>query len=989
MADIKQIQFKRTSTAGKKPLPADLAQGEIAINLADRVLFTKDANNAIIDLGFAKGGTVDGDVTINGATYIKELTIGNIIPVANGGTGSATKDGARLNLDAAKSGVNSDITGLMALVGPLKLGSDPVGATDATTKRYVDNLVAAGGGGSGATMNGIMNYGVGTPVMAASRAFIQQTEVTQDGQLLNRADFPELWVFAQMTTPISDVDWLADPEKRGAYSTGDGITTFRVPDWNGVQPGSIQSAFFRGGNGTTDMKMQRDAAPNITGSKSGIPVTLTAATGAFKPFTQATGTIVQGTGGVVNTFNLEFDASRSNAAYGRDDSTEVRPNNISGVWCVRAKGGFIATNTSWSVMNSVADATSGQIVLGGKIISSIEADDKTTTVSIEAEKAVDLTAAIRFAINNPDSTNQVVWRMEETGQLVNTVANAGTNTNITSMSGLIGALRLGGDPVQPGDATTKRYVDNAIAAGGSGGGATMSGIMNFGIGSPQMAASRAFIMPSDLPQDGQLVNRADYPELWAFAQLTNIVTDTVWIGQVNNRGRYSSGNGTTTFRVPDWNGVQSGSIPNLFFRGTNSSNNDGFITNSGVPNVKGSFNPIYPGVSQIPADGYFGITRPMAQESAWTNPGGQVIQGSYQRGLTIDLSLGHTVYQDGIDEVRPRNVAGVWVVRAKGSFKAADTSWSVYNGVTAAPATGAPIAGGEIKSVYMIGDKPHVSATMRVAGTYTTDGWVETSIKNEEIGAVTAIQRLHGDGRLVVTTDRIQGIDQIGPQIRSYIQGGSTSGMYAQSWANGRMSTYIVQSNPSVPGFGQQSVELSQTNDLILQRNMDVIGNLRGGAFVSRAADRYATVAAYDTTGIDGGAVLETGGNGANTAFYFFATGGFAGGARSSSRGNFMFEGSDSSWKKNIIDIKSGSRERVEAMKLREYEWINGGEHERGWIAQEMQAIDPQYVSEYDGKLSVSTKAVVADVIKTVQELSEENKQLKAQIAEIYAMLKK
>ena len=61
MADIKQIQFKRTSEAGKKPTPESLAEGELAINLADRTLFTKSGDE-VIDLGFAKGGTVDGDI---------------------------------------------------------------------------------------------------------------------------------------------------------------------------------------------------------------------------------------------------------------------------------------------------------------------------------------------------------------------------------------------------------------------------------------------------------------------------------------------------------------------------------------------------------------------------------------------------------------------------------------------------------------------------------------------------------------------------------------------------------------------------------------------------------------------------------------------------------------------------------------------------------------------------------------------------------------
>lgn len=66
MATLKQIQFKRSKTAGARPAASVLAEGELAINLKDRVLFTKDDQGNIIDLGFAKGGSIDGNVIHNG-----------------------------------------------------------------------------------------------------------------------------------------------------------------------------------------------------------------------------------------------------------------------------------------------------------------------------------------------------------------------------------------------------------------------------------------------------------------------------------------------------------------------------------------------------------------------------------------------------------------------------------------------------------------------------------------------------------------------------------------------------------------------------------------------------------------------------------------------------------------------------------------------------------------------------------------------------------
>lgn len=55
MADLNRIQFKRTSTAGRKPDASILSPGELAINLADREIFTKDESNNVITLGDFRG----------------------------------------------------------------------------------------------------------------------------------------------------------------------------------------------------------------------------------------------------------------------------------------------------------------------------------------------------------------------------------------------------------------------------------------------------------------------------------------------------------------------------------------------------------------------------------------------------------------------------------------------------------------------------------------------------------------------------------------------------------------------------------------------------------------------------------------------------------------------------------------------------------------------------------------------------------------------
>ena len=45
-----KIQLKRSTTSGNVPLDSQLAQGELAINLPDRRLFTKDSTDTVIDV---------------------------------------------------------------------------------------------------------------------------------------------------------------------------------------------------------------------------------------------------------------------------------------------------------------------------------------------------------------------------------------------------------------------------------------------------------------------------------------------------------------------------------------------------------------------------------------------------------------------------------------------------------------------------------------------------------------------------------------------------------------------------------------------------------------------------------------------------------------------------------------------------------------------------------------------------------------------------
>jgi len=58
-----------------------------------------------------------------------------------------------------------------------------------------------------------------------------------------------------------------------------------------------------------------------------------------------------------------------------------------------------------------------------------------------------------------------------------------------------------------------------------------------------------------LPASGQLVNRSDVPRLWALVS-SIAVSDSDWVlNGLKYLGRFSSGNGATTMRMPDLRGM--------------------------------------------------------------------------------------------------------------------------------------------------------------------------------------------------------------------------------------------------------------------------------------------------------------------------------------------------------------------------------------------------------------------------------------------------
>lgn len=63
--NINRIKFLRSTTAGAVPAASLLQDGELAINLVDRTIYSKNGAN-VVELGFGKGGSVKGNVAVTG-----------------------------------------------------------------------------------------------------------------------------------------------------------------------------------------------------------------------------------------------------------------------------------------------------------------------------------------------------------------------------------------------------------------------------------------------------------------------------------------------------------------------------------------------------------------------------------------------------------------------------------------------------------------------------------------------------------------------------------------------------------------------------------------------------------------------------------------------------------------------------------------------------------------------------------------------------------
>jgi hypothetical protein len=135
------IITKNSAVAATVPVPGQLVQGELGVNVTDKKLYTADSTGAIVTLATGVGAS-SVSMGTTGLTPASPTTgaivVAGTLAVANGGTGSTAAAGARTNLVAAQSGANTDITSIALTTGTITTA--PGANTDIVNKLYADSI---------------------------------------------------------------------------------------------------------------------------------------------------------------------------------------------------------------------------------------------------------------------------------------------------------------------------------------------------------------------------------------------------------------------------------------------------------------------------------------------------------------------------------------------------------------------------------------------------------------------------------------------------------------------------------------------------------------------------------------------------------------------------------------------------------------------------------------------------------------------------------
>lgn len=334
--------------------------------------------------------------------------------------------------------------------------------------------------------------------------------------------------------------------------------------------------------------------------------------------------------------------------------------------------------------------------------------------------------------------------------------------------------------------------DNGIPAGTAATGGDKIGQIRFSI-NPN-------IEPGYLALNGQEVNREDYPNLWAWVQqqVGFLVEEGEWqslsTAHNGNVGKYSVGNGTSTFRLPNlgcW--VRGGGDTSVV--GDVGSNLD-----AGLPNIEGS------------------LTGPMVINGSFTPEGALTTDltttyasGAYQADryakIILDASLSNPIYGNA-ETVQPESIIGIWLVKAY-HVPVTDMGQDItVNGTSANPATGDITLGYSIYSPTDFNAYPHNGIYRgKNLGTFTSTAELETFLSNHEIATGNFTDLYLGD-YFIIRDGTYNANWMIAGFDTEFYRGWLVDGSSDVQWINQHHITLI----PRVPLFNAQMNSTNTTS---------------------------------------------------------------------------------------------------------------------------------------------------------------------------------
>lgn len=211
-----------------------------------------------------------------------------------------------------------------------------------------------------------------------------------------------------------------------------------------------------------------------------------------------------------------------------------------------------------------------------------------------------------------------------------------------------------------------RFKDKMLAkveeiVGASGGGNVELNVGKHNVGE-EWHSYTGKIPEGGVPYCGQTVTRATYADLWTYVQNQGLVkTESEWQAWASSHGGnvpyYSSGDGSTTFRMPKIIG---------YLKGASSQSESGTYTPEGLPNITGTLGPsrtLYTtSGTSVPTDGAF-----LAEAIEGTKVTGIDGASTNVYKYTFDASRSNSVYGNS-DHVTPETSVVLFGVYAFGEI---------------------------------------------------------------------------------------------------------------------------------------------------------------------------------------------------------------------------------------------------------------------------------------------------------------------------------